>query len=295
MRELIPIFALIAISAACIAVAVVLAIRSKKSRIRVEEKDFIDVAIERKKGKLKAIPNGLTWKTYTGLMLIFSLGAAVISFIFLRTKVFCVLFAFLGLFIPEVISQIQARSKDQKFEEKYAQALRALSSSLRSGLTLEQSLEELCRNPFIDENVRSGFRDIYSDVKVGIRLDAAFKRFAVAYDSDDAWDVASAISMQLEVGGSEAMVVNTIAQNIGDRIMARKEIKTLFSETNVMITTMDFIPFILFLIFYFGAPQMITPFFESLGMMLILVGVLAFTTIGSILIHKMAKNAKEGK
>ena len=110
----------------------------------------------------------------------------------------------------------------------------------------------------------------------------------------DAQDVASAIAMQDEIGGGEAQIIETLANSIQQRITMRREIKTMFSETSVMVTFMDFAPFVVLLIMYFGTPQFIAPYFESTGMTLVLIGMLAFTIVGSFVIRMVISSAKKG-
>lgn len=289
-----PIFILIFIFAFCIAAAIILSIRSKKSRLGMDEKDFIDVAIENKKRSLNAQIGGLSWRDYIIILIVSPLALGALSYIFISPKPLCIVFAAIGLFVPEFLVRIGANKQKKKFEEKYAMALRSLASSLRSGRSIEQAIDDVGSNVFVDEHIRSGFRQISADIKVGIPIEEAFRSFAKDSGSKDAQDVASALAMQVKVGGSEAKVVSAIAQNINDRIMMRKEIKALFAQTDVLVITMDFLPFVVFGLFYAMSPDFVTPYFESFGMTMVLIAILAFTVIGSFVIRKMIKSAKEG-
>ena len=171
-------------------------------------------------------------------------------------------------------------------------ALRSLASGLRSGLTVEQAVESVGQNAFLDENIRASFRQIAADVRVGIPMAEAFKAFADESGSKDAEDVAAVIAMQSQVGGSEAEVITTIVQNINNRIMTRNEIKAVFADTDMLILIMDFMPFVTFAILYFGARQMIQPFFDSPAMTFVLIGIMIFTVVGSFVVRKISKSAK---
>lgn len=293
-QDLIPIILLVSVAFTMLAIAAILNIRSKKSLLIERKADFIDELINKKKRKLNASIGGITWKTYIGLLVLCPIGAALLGFILVKNKAFCIVFAFIGLFIPEVIVRVMAKKQKKKFEEKYAMALRSLASGLRAGLTIEQAIDNVGRNAFLEESIRNGFRQIASDIKFGIPIDEAFYNFAVESESKDARDVASVISMQAKVGGSEASAIGTIVQNISNRIMTRNEIKALFADTDMLVLIMDFLPVVLFLILYFGSPQILDPFFESAGMTIALVGILLFTIAGSFVTHKISKSAKEG-
>jgi len=200
----------------------------------------------------------------------------------------------LGLVVPEVWVRMTAQKQKKLFDERYARALRSMASSLRSNQTILQAIDDVCTNTFIHESVREGFRRISSDLKVGISVRKAFNRFAEQCGSKDARDVAAAIAMQHEVGGNEAQVISNISQSINDRIMARKEIKALFADTTVMITVMDIMPVVILIGLYFGAPQYITPYFSSPMMTILFIGLIVVTLVGSFVIRRMARSAKEG-
>lgn len=294
LTDFLPIFILIFISAICVAIAVVLSIRSRKSLLNVDNKDFIDEIVDKKKKQLQLQVGGMSWKAYCSMIVIVPICLGVISYLFISPKPLCILFAFLGAFVPEIIVRTRNSKQRKDFEEKYAKALRTLSSSLRSGLSLEQAIKEVGSNPFVDESIRRGFRQITTDIKVGIPIEKAFMKFAKENNSDDAMDVASAISLQSKVGGSEAQVVYSISQNINERIMVRREMKTMFADTNIMIIVMDIIPWLLLGIMAIILPEYISAYLENFSTTMLLIGIMAFTTVGSFIIRKMGKEAKGG-
>ena len=293
-QELIPIIALVGIAFAALAVAVILKIRSKKSLLIEQKSDFIDDLVEKKKRQINANIGGISWGTYTAMMVLAPTALGILGFVIMDHKPLCVVFALIGLFVPEFILRFSVKRQQKKFEEKYAMALRSLASGLRAGLSIEQAIDNVGQNPFLEAKIRNGFRQISADLKFGIPLEESFMNFAEESGSKDAYDVAAVISMQSKVGGSEATAIGTIVQNISNRIMTRNEIKAMFADTDMLVLIMDFLPVGLFLILYFGAPEMIAPFLASTGMTILLIGILAFSVVGSFVIHKISKSAKEG-
>lgn len=293
-QELIPIIALIGVALAALAVAIILKIRSKKSLLIEQKSDFIDDIIERKKRQINANIGGISWGTYTAMMVLAPIALGLLGFIVMEHKSLCVVFALVGLFVPEFVLRFSVKRQQKKFEEKYAMALRSLASGLRAGLSIEQAIDNVGQNPFLEAKIRNGFRQISADLKFGIPLEESFMNFAEESGSKDAYDVAAVVSMQAKVGGSEATAIGTIVQNISNRIMTRNEIKAMFADTDMLVLIMDFLPVGLFLILYFGAPEMIAPFLASTGMTILLIGILAFSVVGSFVIHKISKSAKEG-
>lgn len=292
VSEILPILILVLIAVLAITFIVIQGIRSQKSLILDSDSDIFDELVDKKKRQINANLGGLSWRNYVLLMVICPIALAGIGFVLLDNKSVCIVLAFVGILIPEIILRITAKQQKKKFEENYAMALRALASGLRSGLTIEQAIDNVGRNPFLEVGIRDGFKQIATDIKFGIPMDEAFQNFANDSESQDAQDVANALSMQAKVGGSEAAVITTIVQNINDRIMMRNEIQALFASTNMLVTVMDFMPIVLVGMLYFGAYDLLEPYFESPSMTMVLVGLLAFSVAGSLIIHKMANSAK---
>lgn len=293
MNEYIPIITLITLSFLCIAVAVIVAIRSKKNLL-VKEKDMIDDFTEKKKRKLGDAVGGMSFKLYMILLVGLPILVGGVAFIFMENKAIALLLGLTMIFVPEAISKFMSAGQKVKYEERYARALRVLSSCMRSQMTIQQAVDDVCQNPFVHDTVKDGFKQISADLQIGIKVDEAFKRMADDSGSIDAKDVASAIAMQSMVGGTDGQVIETLADNIAQRISLRKEIKSIFAQTEVMVTFMDFAPFIVILLMYFGAPQFMAPYFESWWMTLIFFGLIAFTVLGSFIIRLSLKNAKRG-
>lgn len=280
---------------ACFAAGLIIQIRNKKSALGgPEEKDIIDVVSEKKKKKLMAKHSSLSFKTYVLLITLVPIAVGVAGWFLIENKLIVLILALVSAFIPDAIINVMRAKKAAKFEEQYARALKLFANCLRSKMTIQQSVNDICISPYIDESVKVGFRQINADLSIGIDVKDAFNKFAEDAESEDARDVASAIAMQDEVGGGEAEIIETLANSIQQRIMMRKEIKTLFTETSVMVTFMDFAPFIVLIIMYFGAPDFVAPYFESTGMMLILIGMLAFSVAGSFVIRMIINSAKKG-
>lgn len=292
MNAVFPIIFMANLGIVFFALAVLIHIRSRHSLIISDDSDFIDRIIEKKKRKLCANMGGITWKSYKTMLLVFPVVIGTASFLFLQNKAYSAVFACCAFVLPEIIVKIMANRQRKKFDEKFAMALRSLASALRSGMTLEQAVNTVAISPFLPSDIRDSFRQIASDIQLGIPIADSFQNFAEQSGEDDAFDVAAIIAMQTQVGGSEAASITKIIQNISNRLMMKNEIKALFAETNILVIVMDFLPLGLFLLFYNGAYDIVEPFFSSFSMTLVLIGMGLWTIAGSFVIHNMARSAR---
>lgn len=297
ISNIIPIIIMICIAIGAIALAYIFKLVEKKSLLSsvdasVNDKDFISKAIDNKKRKLNADLSGVSWKNYIIIMIVAIISFGLLGFVLLENKPLCIIFALFGVLMPELVVKIKHQNKQSNFEKKYARALKTFGSSLRAGMSIQQAVEDVVNNNFLDEEIKRGFRQIATDIKVGISIEDAFRRFAKDSKSKDAEDVATAISMQSKVGGSDASAIAQIVQNINDRIMTKSEIKTMFSSTSILVLVMDVLPFLLGIVMFMFLPNLMEPYLTDPQLTIVLLFMTLITIIGSVVIHKMEKKAK---
>lgn len=278
----------------CLAASYILHIRAQRKLNGTKEKDYFHLAAKGVQKHIRHYGSSMTPDTYLGIGILAYAGTAICLMMLRQSVWVCLIGGSLGFFLPELILRLQSNRAKKQFEDRYARALQQFASSLRSGLTIQQAVADLCHCPFIHESIRVSFRQIDADLKVGISVREAFERAAEQLGSVDAKDTAIAISLQNEVGGNEAKVIETIARNISSRIMLRREVKSLFADANMTILMMDIVPFLILAALLIGSPQYVAPFFETPLMMGIFAAILIFTVIGSFVIRKTVKKGTEG-
>lgn len=112
MTEFLPIYVFTAISILCLALLVIFKIRDKRSVLAVEDKDFIETFIEKKKRMLNSNLGTISFRTYTILLIALPIIIGVLGWIFVKDKAIVVLMALLSVLTPDVI--IKAAEKNKK-------------------------------------------------------------------------------------------------------------------------------------------------------------------------------------
>jgi tight adherence protein B len=288
----------LSLSILLIGVAIIIHIKDKRAVISTvlstdEDEDIIDAVINKKRNKLSAKPWGMKFNTYIGIAV---LGSAVLgggAYLFTNSILLTCVAAIIGMFVPELVSLFRDSREQAKFEERYARALRQIASSIKAGLTIQQAISDVCESPFIHDNIRDEFRQLDADIRVGMSVQKSFMRFAERVGSSDAMDVAIALSMQNEVGGSTSEVVETITRDINTRMMTRKETKSLFSGAATTITMMDVTPLAIVGFISFAAPSYLEPFFATSLMKLVFWALIVFMCAGTIVIRRMVAKMKK--
>ncbi len=275
-----------------IGIAIAIAIREKKSTITGErEKDLIDKFTDTKTKQLYAIPGAISIKTYTVIMVVAPVILGGVAFMLTQSAVAAVIGLAAGAVAPELIVRLQKSKSDKDFDEKYGRALKQMSSTLRAGMTIQQSVDDICANPFLDDQIKDMFRQISADIKIGIPVAEAFKKVSDMRSTIDTRDVTAAVAMQSEVGGSEAEVIELVATNINERIMVRKEIRTLFTTAKITVYAMDFVPPILLIGLIMTGGDLMDFYKKGITGLLVMGAIMLLFFIGSVVSHKMMKSA----
>ena len=269
----------------CFVAAMIMHIKSQRSLPKRQKPDR-----ERRQfleAHLKSYGTPFTVKTYFALGLLGYTGMMLALYLFVKSAGIAFSLGVIGLVLPELALRLQS-------ERKRKQALQQMAASLRSGLTIQQSVSDICKSPFIHNTIKESFRQIDADLTVGLGVKEAFMRAADTLQSEDAMDVALSLTLQNTLGGSEAKVVETVARNISSRILLRREIKSLFADTNITIWTMDVMPLLIIAGLFAGSPQYIETFFQTPTMTAVFAGILAFTMVGSVVIRKVVRRGTGG-
>lgn len=293
MSETVSIYAFVILFVLSVGAIAVTKIISTKSILN-ETPDFITAAIRRRKIKLSEYTTSITFRVYCILLISLPLIFGIVVYLLSDSGAIALISGLLGVFIPDLLIVLTAKQHGKKFETRYARCLKAMTSCLRTTMSISQAVEDVAKNPFLDSRIRKGFEQISADLKVGISTEEAFQRFADQTGSPDAQDVAAAIKMQMSVGGSEAKIMESIVANIQDRIMLRKEIKSAFAEMDVVIRIMDVAPLVGLFVMCTILPEFTKMYFDSLQGFLLLAGIILFSFLGSVIIHRRTAKAKRG-
>ena len=232
--------------------------------------------------------------TYLLILGISPLAVGTFVYFFSQNGLFSILMAFMGFLIPDILLMIIRNSTQKKYEERYARALNQMGSSLRAGLSIARAVEDVAQCKFVHPSMQKCFAKLSADLQMGLPVSEAFQRMADDCGNEDAQDVALAIAVQDTVGGHEADVVLSIAKNIEERIMMRREIKSIFAATSAMVWMFDFIAPGTILYFCITSPSYIDTYFQDSIHILMFVIILCMPFVGSIINHKTLKRVQKG-
>ena len=202
----------------------------------------------------------------------------VLSFI-LATATFAFLLRF-------YIRQREVKRK-YSFEIDLPTSLKMISASLSAGLSFLQALESFSRDNSTE--VARQFRRALSEIQMGAPVEKALSNVATRIENKDLDWTIFAYSIQREVGGSLARILQTTAETIDARAELRREVRTLSAEGRISSYILMALPFGIFFFVLLTRPNFIAIFWrESIGhILLIVVGI--FLTAAWFWIRKLVR------
>ena len=149
----------------------------------------------------------------------------------------------------------------KKFDNQLPDTLTLTSTSLRAGYSLLQAVEAVAQESA--EPTRREFGRALTEIRLGRPMIDSLGDIAVRMESQDFEWAVLAISIQREVGGNLAEVLQTTAETMNQRNRLRREMKALTAEGRISAVIMSILPFFLFGLISFVNPTYLVPLYST--------------------------------
>ncbi|MEI9998115.1 MAG: type II secretion system F family protein [Verrucomicrobiota bacterium] len=149
--------------------------------------------------------------------------------------------AFVGFVLHIPIMKIKRSMRITKFVNQLAEFLVLITNSLRSGQTFLQGVDIASKespNPIGME-----FRLLLKETNLGVPVETAFGNMLIRLPSEDLKIVMSAFSIQRNVGGNLADIMDQVAAMIRQRIAIQGQIRVLTTQGKLSGAIVGLLPF----------------------------------------------------
>jgi len=191
----------------------------------------------------------------------------------------------IGYFLPRIWVGRRISGRLGAFNKQLADTITLLSNSLRAGSSFLQSIELVSRegNPPMAEEMGRVVRE----VNLGLGMEEALNNLVRRIKSEDLDLMVTAISIQQQVGGNLAEILDTIAFTIRERVRIKGEINTLTAQGRYSGYLVAMLPIGLAFVLNIINPAFMQPLFTQLiGRILLGVGIVLMA-IGFFAIQKI--------
>lgn len=222
--------------------------------------------------------------------------ALALGLLLTRNPILALAIAGGAAFLHIPIMAIKRTMRVNKFVLQLAEFLVLITNSLRSGQTFLQGVDIASKDS--PNPIGMEFRMLLKETNLGIPVETAFNNMLVRVPSEDLKIVMSAFSIQRNVGGNLADIMDQVAAMIRQRIAIQGQIKVLTTQGKLSGAIVGLLPFGLATVIFLINPSYMSKLWsvrqeqglslvdKYLGPMLLGVGVL-MELIGCFVIYKI--------
>ena len=198
----------------------------------------------------------------------------------------------IGFMLPRFWLNRRKGGRLNAFNKQLPDTITLIANALRAGSSFLQAIELVVRES--RPPISTEFSRVIREVNLGLPFDQALENMVRRVRSDDLELMATAISIQHQVGGNLAEILDSISYTIRERIRIKGEIRTLTAQQRLSGYVVGFLPIGLAGFLFIAAPGFMDPMFANppaiLGLpagviILIFGGIMMF--IGFMLIRKI--------
>jgi tight adherence protein B len=167
--------------------------------------------------------------------------AGVVTIIVSHNPIMALAVAGVVAFLHIPFLKIKRSMRIDKFVNQLAEFLVLITNSLRSGQTFLQGVDIASKDS--PNPIGMEFRMLLKETNLGIPVETAFTNMLVRVPSEDLKIVMSAFSIQRNVGGNLADIMDQVAAMIRQRIAIQGQIKVLTTQGKLSGAIVGLLPF----------------------------------------------------
>ncbi len=199
--------------------------------------------------------------------------------------VLTVIICIAGMMTPTLLVRFYRARRVRMFERQLVDALGAMASAFRAGMTFYQALDEIAktsRPPLSQE-----FALTVREMRIGVNPEEALENLAGRVASDDLHLVVVSTNTARSVGGNMAEMFDTVSQTIRDRFRIEGRIRSLTAQGRLQGIIMGLMPVLVWLAFDSLRPDLTRPMMDHWFGYLIVGCVLFMELLGGLFIRKI--------
>lgn len=178
----------------------------------------------------------LTVAEFIGLKLGAALLGVVFGFILGRANFLAQIGAAIAAaivfsFLPNLYVNMRAAQRIKAFNNQLGDVITMMANALRGGYSFLQTLDMVSREA--PPPAATEFRRVVQEVGLGRSTEEALQNLLRRMPSDDLDLLITAVTIQMEVGGNLAQILDTIGHTIRERVRIKGEISTLTAQGRI--------------------------------------------------------------
>jgi tight adherence protein B len=167
----------------------------------------------------------------------------------------------IGFWLPRFWLKRRVNGRLGAFNKQLPDTITLIANALRAGSSFLQAIELVVRES--RPPISTEFSRVIREVNLGLPFETALENMVRRVRSEDLELMATAISIQHQVGGNLAEILDSIAFTIRERIRIKGEIRTLTAQQRLSGYVVGFLPIGLAGFLFVAAPGFMEPMFAN--------------------------------
>ncbi len=190
-----------------------------------------------------------------------------------------------GLLLPLGVVWWKARRRLTAFENQLPDILLSLAASLKAGHSFKQGLQAVVDEG--QEPASKEFKRVLSETRLGRPMEHALQDMVERLGSKNLAFIVTAVSVQMQVGGSLAGLFDMVAETVRHRQQFARKIKALTAMGRMSAYVLVGLPFLVGGAIALMNPEYMAPLFHTSGGHKLLFVGLAMMAFGSLILKKI--------
>jgi tight adherence protein B len=215
------------------------------------------------------------------------MAVAFISWVLVDQILISFLSAALTLLLPRLALSRAVRARNDKFEQQLPDALLAISSAMRAGVSLGVALKQVVQHgeaPFSQE-----FGLVLREQRVGISLSEALSNLYLRMPSESVQMITTLIRMATASGGSLADLLERLSVSIRARLHLNMKMRVLTSQGAMQAWIVGSLPLVLLLVLNVIDPDSIDLMFRTTIGQVVLGIVVVLEMMGILMLKRILR------
>jgi tight adherence protein B len=184
----------------------------------------------------------------------------------------------LSAITPVAVLRVLVDRRTRLFGSQLPDVLKLTSSSLRAGFSLLQGLESVTKQ--VKEPSKGEFQRVLAEARLGRPLEDALEAAADRIQNRDFTESVVAVRIQQESGGNLAVLFDTLAETMVQRVRMRREVRTLTAEGRLSAYILGIMPPALAIFIYVVDRTYMMVLFHTFPGKVMLIGGLVLEIVG---------------
>lgn len=216
-----------------------------------------------------------------------SLACFIATILLRKNYILAIVVAVVVLIAPYIYLYYLKSQRVDKFTEQLPDTLTMIARSLRAGHSLSSAVELIGQE--MPDPTAEFFKTAYEQQKLGLRVTDALANMTERIESLDLRFFITVVTVNSEVGGNLAEVLDKLAETIRERLKIRRQVRVYTAQGRLSGYLLAVLPIITFIIFSFMMPGYEDVLIKEKKGQIVLGVAAAAQIIGFLFIRKIIK------